>query len=196
MASVSNSEGVGHDLWSRNRRSLVRLCFFALVGMMVMDVLPWRLIPGDTPKSWNRALTTGIGVWQGQWKMFAPTPSVHKRWFTAEITHPGVAGQSWSSPYWGETGGWQKFYLFRHMNYFERLHSLRNRGAAEDFAYYLARTRRPHGESAMGEGDGTRVVLVSNGLKLVMPQDGRLPSKEEITWITFSDVVADVEQGP
>ncbi len=162
-------------------------CFVvAIVGCMVLDTIPWAVLPSDRPKEWLKQITNRAGIWQGEWSLFTPSPSVDFHWLTADISRPDGSSEDWSSPYWQQCDAGQKFYRFREMNYFNRLSLNQYRIAAQDLADYLRRSQPDEDAS---------VVLFLNGLKMVDPPDGELPPPSEIVWLTYSDVIARSESG-
>ncbi|MCR9292350.1 MAG: hypothetical protein NXI32_06495 [bacterium] len=166
-------------------RGAVRWFVIAFVGVMILDVLPWGILPSDRPKELLCAVTNRGGLWQSQWTMFTPRPSVNHYWLTADVFDAsGQALESWSSPYWPSASLSEKFLKFRYMNYYNRLCLPKNQIATRDFAEYLSRT--------LGTQDGQQnpqpvhVELQLNNVQMVPPSDGSLPAAEEINWVVQS----------
>lgn len=165
------------------RRPAVRIFFLVTVSMLSLDALPWGVLPTDRPKELLGELTNRLGLSQGQWMMFAPNPGVNNFWLSATVHDTtGRELESWSSPYWPITSGWEKFYHFRYINFFNQINSVKNRVAAQDLADYLSRTLADSaGDSAQGR---VLVELYSNDVQLIRPDEGNLPSPDEITWVS------------
>lgn len=194
---------------TRLRRLLCRAFFLLFVFGASIDVTPWGWFPTDRPKHWVAAAMSSIGLSQGQWSMFTPTPSVNNMWLTADFEakkspNSNAPDEQWSSPYWMTIGGWEKFHRFRHMNYYNRIQLLQNRAAADDFADFLRRHGPPPTpmasasypvesypiESHPTENEYASVKLFTNGVRIMLDDTDSLPSPDEILWITYSDPIA------
>jgi len=112
--------------------------------------------------------------------MFAPDPVLNNGWFTAEIQSTDGTTSQWNSPFWIEKGSAEKFLRFRYLNYFNRLPSPWFEQAREDFTDYLARQSRMPVES---------VQLHHVRMRLIMPEDGSLPKRDEASWMISSEIV-------
>lgn len=170
---------------------------------MALDAVPWGVMPSDRPKEMLGEFTNRAGIWQGQWMMFAPNPSVNNYWLTADVYNSDGTPQMWSSPYWANAGTVEKFRRFRFLNYYNRLQLPQHQHAAEDFTQFLSHSAL--GEPGLlneylegglvlperwGEAEPHRVVLYANGLRMHSPEDDSMPLKDDITWITFSESIA------
>lgn len=187
VISLMLAECRNDDLTPHAGRVWVRVFFLALVSIMFVDVFPWGKLSSKAPIQWVHKFVNAAGIWQGQWQMFAPKPSVNNYWMSAQITDSAGQSTDWTSPYWPTIGAWEKFYRFRYMNYYNRISTPLHRHCTPDFARYLAR------EAAAANGDSPDdyfVNLYANGLNMVDPVDRALPPPEEITWITFSELAA------
>lgn len=185
MASSSNNT-------DKISRRAIRWLVAVLVAVMVLDVIPWGLLPDDRPKEWLNTLIGRAGMWQSQWTMFTPRPQVNHFWMTANIQDAsGQRLDDYSSPYWPTVGSWEKFVDFRYVNFFNRLSLPKNRIATHDFAEYLSRS--------LGAGEGrdppapVRVELYLNNVQMDPLSDGELPPKEEIGWIMQSQLLETVD---
>lgn len=158
-------------------RALVLVAAAAMVLPSAPTLSPW-LAPSQQVLSW--ALDC-IGLRQGTWSMFAPDPVLNNGWFTAEIQHVDGTQSQWNSPYWVEADSSDKFLRFRFLNYYNRLRASVHHGAGEDFADYLAHRSDVPVES---------VKLYHTRMRLILPDDGTLPKRDEVTWIFSSEPVA------
>lgn len=171
----------------RAGRAWVRAFFISLVAVLIADVFPWGKLSSTAPICWVYKFVNAAGIWQGQWQMFAPKPTVNDYWLTAQITDSAGDSSDWTSPYWPTTGTWEKFYRFRYMNYYNRISTPLHRHCTPDFANYLAY------EAAATRGDvadGYSVSLYSNGLKMVDPVDGVFLPPDEVIRIAYSELAA------
>ncbi|MCA9133815.1 MAG: hypothetical protein KDA45_11700 [Planctomycetales bacterium] len=178
------------------RRQIVR-CFALLILLVIAidtspDVHAWL----RQAKVKMAPVVRRPGLWQGQWPLFAPNPVLNNAWISAEITSPDGELTFWNSPYWGDTGSWEKFYRFRYLNYYNRLPS-QNPLAIEEFADFLARTLispTAHPVDFALDADATtapsaptwKMSLFRSKLNFTLPEDGSLPSRDEILWIASS----------
>ena len=176
----------------KSSRRAIRWGVACLVAVMVLDVLPWGLLPDDRPKQWLNPLIGRAGMWQSQWTMFTPRPQVNHFWMTANVQDAdGQSLEDYSSPYWPTVGTWEKFVGFRYVNYFNRLSLPKNRVATRDFAEYLSRTLGPRNVDEPAEP--VRIELYLNNVQMDPPSDGKLPPKDEIGWIMQSQLLETVD---
>lgn len=186
------------------RRRIVR-CFVAIALLSIaIDTAPrW---PFTAPlQDLIRPVLNVTGLWQGDWPLFAPNPVINNGWISAEfykegdrspILTPEDKPLSWNSPIWSEYSAWNKFYRFRHMNYFNRATN-RGKDVLDDLADYIAheklgpefhyvdmQTNKRIDKRPKDESDGPiELRLSKNGLKIVLPEDGSFPSRDETTWV-------------
>ncbi len=164
--------------------------FWGLV--LAVETSPWGLGDWDRIKQPLSDALNACGLWQGQWGMFAPNPSVNNWWLTADI-ETDAGRESWSSPFWMEVPTIEKFRRFRYLNYYNRIQLIQYRIAAVDFARFLLRNRMVNAyEARPRQQPARRVWLYTNGLELVPPSDGTLPPRNEIVWVSFSRLIAEV----
>ena len=119
--------------------------------------------------------------------MFAPDPVLNNGWFTAEIQKADGTQAQWNSPFWIESDSRDKFLRFRHLNYYNRLPSLWYHPAREDLADYLARQSDVPVDS---------IKLYHTRMRLIMPEDGSLPKRDEVDWMFSSEIVAKRSYAP
>lgn len=113
--------------------------------------------------------------------MFAPNPVLNNGWFTAEIERVDGTQTQWNSPLWSQVDIREKFLRFRYLNYFNRLASVWGDEARDDLADYLAR---------QSETPVARMRLYHTRMRLILPDDGTLPKREEAEWMFSSEPVA------
>jgi hypothetical protein len=76
-----------------------------------------------------------LGLWQGDWPLFAPNPTLRNGWIVAEIRDKDGNQAIWVSTDWSKASVWQKFYGARHLNYHQRV--VLRPEASRDLADYL-----------------------------------------------------------
>jgi hypothetical protein len=199
-----------------SKKTWVRLLILVLPIIIAIDAAP-RTVPGiDFLQYHLTPPLRFLGLWQGRWTLFAPNPVINNGWISAEIygvqklNDQGYMEKetlTWNSPYWNRYSSWEKFYRFRHVNYYNRL-PYREQEAANDFAEYLYRQLasppvqavsvgaplRRAGEPATGieweaagiPANSVEVHLYLNNLNIIMPDDGTLPLHDEETWMSVS----------
>jgi hypothetical protein len=80
------------------------------------------------------------GLWQGEWKLFAPEPDKINVAITADITFSDGREVAWRSPDWRSQSTWQRFLSFREAEFIDNVRKDGNAGAWPTFADYLGRT--------------------------------------------------------
>jgi hypothetical protein len=162
-------------------RRAVRCFVLLIIAVMLIDSAPqsWSWLGG--PKRAVSVVLNRIGLWQGEWAMFAPDPVLNNGWFTADIQHTDGTASQLNSPYWIQSSSRDKFLRFRYLNYFNRLPAPYYQSARDDYADYLARKSRVPVES---------VKLYHTRVRLIMPEDGSLPKRDEADWMFSSEIVA------
>jgi hypothetical protein len=187
------------------RRIYVR-CFvlMALIAIAIDTAPGWKFV--KPLQEHLRPALSYAGLWQGEWPLFAPNPTINNSWLSAEFYVQGAPklapdGKplSWNSPVWSSISCWTKFYRIRHINYFNRI-AYRGKNGVSDLADYLARTELGpdfHFSEAVtvdgvpaDDAQAIELRLSMNRLQLVMPDDGSLPSPEETTWMSLSSNLA------
>lgn len=113
--------------------------------------------------------------------MFAPDPVLNNGSFTAEIEHVDGTRTQWNSPLWSQVDSREKFLRFRYLNYFNRLANVWGDEPREDLADYLARR---------SETPVASVRLYHARMRLILPDDGTLPKRDEAEWMFSSEPVA------
>ena len=213
-------------------RTTAKLIFAACSVIIAIDTVPLAMSSGSGPfsfihlmKSTIRPSLRPIGLWQAEWRLFAPDPVISNCWWTIEATgamskelqnEPRPAGQqstqrqespfSWNSPFWGEVGPAEKFFKRRHIAYSRRLSEFPV-AVIEDFADCWVRERFGNRLHALGNvplengliENATADVLddsepcllelnvFRNELKLALPDDGSLPTREETVWLSVTE---------
>ena len=82
------------------------------------------------------------GLWQGDWRLFAPDPRSVTVTVSARFFGDGVSLE-WNSPNWRELSLPEKFFLVRHTKFYDGLRLDQNSGAWAAFAAYRLRQLPP-----------------------------------------------------
>lgn len=155
------------------KRPMIRcLVVLFLVGC-VIDGLPHEWKWGAIPKACVDPIWQRLGLWQGQWSMFTPHPVLNNGWTEVEWVDTDQNRHVWSSPDWKAASGWEKFYRFRHVNYFNRLDG--RPAADEGLLDYIVR------EESKGQ-PVTRAQLFQYRRILLRDWEAPLPTMAESTW--------------
>jgi hypothetical protein len=182
------------------RRMGVRLFVLAMSAIILIETLPrdWggKSIGGIAQaKTHLSPWTSRLGLWQGEWPLFAPNPVLNNAWVSADIRERQGATIHWNSTYWATASSWEKFRHFRKVNYFNRM-PFRGSSVAYDFADYIARQELGRDVQAVetdvnGRSNATWTMQLNhNQLNMSPPNDGPLPSREETIWIATSSHLA------
>lgn len=139
----------------RVRRATAKSIFITLFVMIAIDTFPLGITGDAGPfsfiyylKSAIRPVLRPFGLWQSEWRLFAPDPVISNCWWTIEarvfeargdlvaelrtnLESSGPAPSepsneqpnliTWNSPYWGEVRPVDKFFKRRHIAYSRRL---------------------------------------------------------------------------
>lgn len=186
MSANSCSQSLG----SRIRRRFIGACFALLVAFHAVDTLPWGQLPNDEPKQFVAETMHRFGLATGPWTMFAPNPVADNSWLSATLASETPAVSQWQSPAWGRVSAAEKFVRFRSVNYFDRISLNGYRLAAEDFADYLSRSEVPHDDVKPS------VVLSTNGLKVIVPSEGGVPSPDDVIRMLHSQTIVRLDATP
>ena len=133
--------GIRHSRW----RTAVKLFVLVLGTVVLIDTAPIGMVASDGPFGWVyeakvrlRPFLRAVGLWQGEWQLFAPDPVLSNNWWTIEakgtlaaelanVEGVFVAGSgsneqfSWNTPFWGEVSAVEKTFKRRHVSYFRRM---------------------------------------------------------------------------
>jgi hypothetical protein len=80
-------------------------------------------------------LLDATGLWQGDWRLFAPEPRKVNVYVSATFIADGVS-LDWYSPRWTELSVVEKFFHVRHMKFYDAIRLDENRVAWSAFADY------------------------------------------------------------
>jgi hypothetical protein len=184
-----------------SRRRIMVRCFALIALLTIMiDTAPRSSVTSPLQDRLRPALNV-IGLWQGEWPLFAPNPTINNGWLSAEfypvggklpLMEPNGKPLSWNSPIWSEYSAWSKFYRFRHVNYFTRV-QYRGKDPLDDLSDFIARKMlgpeyhfvetRTNPASSEDDPSSVELRLSKSAVQIIMPEDGSLPARDEATWI-------------
>ncbi len=171
-----------------NNLRLKRTLFLLIAGVMILDVVPPEWVYWQWVKDANSRLTNSLGIWQGQWPLFAPNPVLNNGGVLAELHWDNGDKTTWESPVWGRTSPAQRFVQFRTMNFYDRLVTPKFYLARFDFADYLYR------QSSSSSHQGpivTQIQLLSLRKKMVIDEEDPFPLREETMWMNQTENLAE-----
>ncbi|MEO8268982.1 MAG: hypothetical protein ABI557_04625 [Aureliella sp.] len=213
--AISDSCDPAQRYRMRWRRAAARAVFLIFATGLFIDTSPSTWAWMRPVKQFVCPTLNYYGLWQGQWTLFAPNPTLNNAWLSAEVYRPdGTQQEVWNSTYWANSNAWERFFGFRRLNYANRMSAINPR-AANDLADYLARQLISHTaypiniQSPDATSDNPviatqsiesihpwRIVLSRNQLKMTLPDDGTFPKREETLWISSSKNLAVREYQP
>lgn len=190
LNSNSEKDANRFELW---KRKFVKLFIVLFAIVLVVDTGPAQFSPIPLARQWLSPVLNRLGLWQGEWPLFAPEPKLNNAWLSADIHGPDSEFRSWNSTFWFEESSWAKFYRFRHMNYEVQM-PFSSPEAIEDFADCVARQVIGEGVApipdselaAQDPGSMWTLELSRNSMNLTLPGDGSLPSRDETAWVLNS----------
>lgn len=116
----------------------IRIFVLMFAVAVAIDTLPDAWTPRSSlRKNLHRCLAY-LGLWQGDWPLFAPNPTLRNGWIVAELVDKNGNQAVWVSTDWSKATVWHKFYGARHLNYHQRV--VLGPEASRDLADYLQRS--------------------------------------------------------
>jgi hypothetical protein len=125
---------------ARLKRIAINAFIALIVSFMVIDSLP------QSPQAVQLAIQTivrRIGIHQGPWNMFAPTPDRLNLRLRAEIRYRDGERAEWSSPEWRQQPLSERWLKHRHQEFGEMIIMQEGMPALEPWTRHLARSLRP-----------------------------------------------------
>ncbi len=170
------------------RRQAARMIFCITVAVIFLDVIPPTWSWFSQPKLGLSNVLNRVGLWQGQWTMFAPDPILNNASLSAEFEDDKGNTKYWDSPDWKHVETFEKFYRFRYVNFYNRIHLDRNARALKDFCDYLAENE--------SEAAVVRLKIFRNSTTLLAPDDGIMPNRDDAIWVSRSDFLTERRYDP
>lgn len=115
-----------------------------------------------------------IGLWQGDWRLFAPDPRSINVIVSARFVGDGVSLE-WNSPDWRELSLLEKFFFVRHTKFYDALRLDVNQGGWAAFAEYRLRQLPPAVRAGV-----VRVELIRNWKETPDPAQEWIPAGTNI----------------
>ena len=145
----------------------------ALLLLLAIDVLP------QAPAALHFAvqpLLVRLGLDQGPYHLFAPTPDAINTRLRAEIKYRDGQQAVWQSPAWREMPLAQRWIRYRHQEWLDHM-SMRPDPAIEPWCRYLVKTQRPDFPNA---DKGAEVRLIA--------EEARVPPASDRPWKTWREL--------
>jgi hypothetical protein len=128
---------------TRLQKSVASLFIVCFITLSVIDATPVVFVGHERLKTAVDPVLDALGLWQGDWKLFAPNP----RSINVSISARFVGGDGppleWRTPEWRDLSLVQKFFLVRHMKFVELIRLDENSSAWHRFADYPVRQLPP-----------------------------------------------------
>lgn len=144
----------------------------ALLCILLVSGLPTFFPAQGRLREWSDDFVDALGLWQGQWQLFAPEPDKINVRVRAYVQFADGADAVWTSPDWRRLSAWEKFRFFRQGEYFDGVRQNANRGAWPALARYV-RTHVPHPKGL--DVPVRRVILHRDYVVLPPPSDPLRP---------------------
>lgn len=144
-----------------------------VVAFMLIDSMP------QSPQAVQLAIqpiVRRIGMHQGPWNMFAPTPDRLNLRLKAEITYRDGQKAEWTSPEWRSQSLTERWLKHRHQEFGEMIIMQEGGPALEPWMQHLARALRPDLENA-DRGAEVRITY----------QEAEVPDPADKPWITWRE---------
>ncbi|MFK7770110.1 MAG: hypothetical protein AB8B55_23070 [Mariniblastus sp.] len=134
------------------KKSLVNIFLVGFLLVMLIDPaprIPASIAGVELPqlRKWQGQLKDGLdpyldatGLWQGDWRLFAPSPDKINASVTAEVAFEDGKIVLVKTPNWREISAWERFVKFREAEFVDGVRNDNNRAIWPTYADYLRRT--------------------------------------------------------
>jgi hypothetical protein len=164
------------------------MIFCVTVAVIFLDVIPPTWSWFSQPKLWLSEVLNRVGLWQGQWSMFAPDPILNNASLSAGFEDRDGNTTSWESPDWKHVSTLEKFYRFRYLNFYNRIYLDQNARALKDFCDYLARNE--------SESPVVLIRIFRNSMTMLAPDEGVMPNRNDAIWVSRNDFLTERRYDP
>jgi len=107
------------DPWLRRARDLLLL---AVVGLSLVDAIPNWLVPGlPQIERVARKPLLAMGIWQGNYKLFAPDPNRVNEWLLVEVGFDDGQVATWTTWDWRQRGFFERIARAQAPKYVEQV---------------------------------------------------------------------------
>jgi hypothetical protein len=157
--------------WARFKLWAINAFVALAVAFMLVDSLP------QSPEALKRAIqpiVQPLGIQQGPWSMFAPTPDRLNIQVSAEITYRDGQQAIWTTPEWREQPLGKRWVMHRHQEFSDTIIMQESMPALEPWMRHLARSLRPDLEHA-DRGAEVRVLY----------REAEVPPAADRPWTTW-----------
>lgn len=166
----------------------IRLFVIAVTIVAVVQSIPSATNADQSEGPLGKAMDLA-GLWQRPWSMFAPEPRRTTSWLSADLIASDNRRVEWWSPQWAYVQPAEKFIRFRHLNYYSRFQTPVNPLVVESLADHLRRTEPLNSDVPITPADIRTVTVFLNSKKLLMPDDGTLPNRDETYWMVSNQTL-------
>ena len=130
------------------------------------------------------------GLWQGNWRLFAPSPDKTNASVTAEVAFEDGKVVLLRTPKWREISAWERLVRFRQAEFIDSIRLDSNRFIWPNYAEYLRRTvKHPTDENLRVK----EVLLSRRWVDFAPPTEAKLKEFPETPMMTGSYIMC-VEQ--
>ena len=161
-------------------RQLARLVLNALIAVflsvVLVDTLP------QAPAALHEAIEPTLfrlGINQGPWGLFAPTPDRTNTRIRAEIVYRDGERREWQATDWSRASAWEKWVGHRHFEWQDHITKQKHTRVFEPWCRQMAREARPDFPEA-DRGAEVKVIY----------QEAVIPAAEVRPWKSFREATA------
>lgn len=155
---------------TRRRKHAASLFIACFMALSAIDAMPVVFVGHQRLKAAVDPVLDALGLWQGDWQLFAPNPRNINVSISARFVGEG-APQEWRSPDWRSLTLVQKFFLVRHMKFMELIRLDQHASAWHRFADYPVRQLPPQARQGV-----VRVELTRHWRETPDPRDEWIPA--------------------
>ncbi len=120
-------------------RALHNLFIAGLLFLLLQDGLPCTHTGHRRIKDFLDPVVDKLGLWQGNWRLFAPDPDHMNTWVEAKVTFSDGGVWAWKTPDWRRRGHLEKFIQGRHPKFWDAFRLDNRRSVWPYIADYAAR---------------------------------------------------------
>lgn len=120
-------------------RGLHNLFIAALLFLLLQDGLPCTHAGHQRIKDFLDPVVDTLGLWQGNWRLFAPDPDHMNTWVEAKVTFNDGSTWTWATPDWRKRDHLTKFIQGRHPKFWDAFRLDKRKGMWPFVSKYAAR---------------------------------------------------------
>ena len=122
----------------KSRRLTANIVIMTFLATVAIDAMPSTCTAHQRLKDKIDPALDATGLWQESWRLFAPEPDSVNIRLSARVVFENGSDIVWHSPNYSQLNAWERFLMFRRMEYFDSLRQDNNSAAWEPFAKYIA----------------------------------------------------------